>query len=74
MCYALVAMPSERKIYLSANILLNAYGDSAEAEASERADELQRKGDTEGAVVWRRIQIAVEKLRKAAPTEGDVVH
>ena len=67
-------MPSEREIYLSAKVLMQFYGDSAEAEARDRAEELQRKGDTEGAAVWRRISLAVERMQKAAPDEEDLLH
>ena len=43
--------------------LLEARGDSAEAEAASRAKELEAQGKTEDAANWRRVRAAIHELR-----------
>jgi hypothetical protein len=51
-------MIPEREIWLVAKAMIQRYGNNAEMEAAERADELLEKGDMESAVAWRRCSKA----------------
>ena len=48
--------------------MLKRYGGKALKESSARADELESRGDYDGAATWRRITVAVEQLENKAPT------
>ena len=50
-------------IYRTANLLIQKHGEGAYMQAVKRRDEMQRKGDTEGWQVWRRVITAVVKLQ-----------
>ncbi|WP_419912352.1 hypothetical protein [Hoeflea sp.] len=43
--------------------LLDAHGDRAEAEAAQKANELDAKGKSEDAANWRRVRAAIHELR-----------
>jgi hypothetical protein len=60
-------------IWRSAMAMVIRYGDDAMLEAAVRADQLQA-GDWQGALTWRRILDAIERLQAKAPAEGEVVH
>jgi triphosphoribosyl-dephospho-CoA synthetase len=56
----------EIDIWRAANLMLKRYGGKALKESSARADELESRGDYDGAATWRRITVAVEQLEKKA--------
>jgi len=58
----------------SACVLIQQYGDDAKLEAALRADEFLEDGDWLGALVWRRIVEAIERLQAKASAGGKVVH
>jgi hypothetical protein len=58
-------------IYRAAKLVIDRHGDDAVLYASGRADFLMEDGDIEGAVIWRRITVAVEELqRQRRPDEA----
>jgi hypothetical protein len=50
-------------IWRVANLVLNRYGDQAEAESTIRSAELAEAGDSAGAAVWRWVTDAIGQLR-----------
>lgn len=60
-------------VFRSANLLIEQHGGEAAIHAAMRADELLEAGDVDGAAVWRRIVLAVNKLLSEVP-EGSEVH
>jgi hypothetical protein len=50
--------------FRAAKLLIEQYGQDAASRAIERVAELLKHGDTEGALIWRRIVAAVEELRR----------
>jgi hypothetical protein len=54
----------EIDIWRAANLMLKRYGEKALKESAARADELESRGDYDGAATWRRITVAVEQLEK----------
>jgi hypothetical protein len=61
-------MIPEIDIWRVANLMLERYGDNAEAESARRVDELAKDGDTDGVAVWRRIIDAVGQLASTTPS------
>jgi hypothetical protein len=61
------AVISDIDIWRSANELIKRYGDTADIEASIRADALLNKGDLEGQRIWLRILKAIDALRCDRP-------
>jgi len=53
------------KITEYARALYNAHGDSAEAEAAQKARQHEDAGDTEQAKEWRAIRAAIREIRGA---------
>jgi hypothetical protein len=43
-------------------LMLKRYADAAEANADQRAIELETEGDHAGAAIWRRVTVAIEQL------------
>lgn len=43
--------------------LMAAHGDKAEAEAAQKAVDLEASGDAAGADSWRRVRTAIRELR-----------
>lgn len=65
---------SDLEIYRAAQATIQMYGDEAGIHAAKRANELLAEGDMDGRAVWHRIELAIDKLKKAAPGNGDAVH
>ncbi|MCY6380554.1 hypothetical protein [Hoeflea prorocentri] len=51
------------KIVEHARQLLDAHGDRAEAEAAQKAIDLDAKGKVEDAENWRRVRAAIHEMR-----------
>lgn len=51
------------EIHTEAQKLLSAHGAKALAEAAQRAQTLEKSGDTEQARDWKRIQAALQQMR-----------
>ena len=56
-------MVSLKDTYLSANTLIQQYGDEAETVATQRMHELMDKDDVKGASVWLDIASAIDDLQ-----------
>jgi hypothetical protein len=54
-------------IWRAASLMLKHYGEKALEESAARADELESRGDYDGAATWRRITVAVEQLDNTTP-------
>ena len=63
-------MVSELDIWRSAQLLLKRHGPDAWFVASQRADALLEKGNTDGFHAWVRIGRAIKKLEQETPTSG----
>lgn len=59
--------PSERHIFMTADLVIKQHGAGARLYALTRAAELQQLGDGAGAVVWQRIEKAIADLLNEAP-------
>src|SRR6476646_2743982 len=53
----------EIEIWRAAVLMVNRYADEAEANSFQRAEELAAEGDHAGAAIWRRVTVAIEKLK-----------
>ena len=60
-------MIPEIDIWRVAKLMLERYGDQAEAESAIRMQELAFNGDRAGAAIWRRIIDAIEQLVNVTP-------
>jgi hypothetical protein len=58
----------EIDIWRAANLMLKRYGEKALKESTARADELESRGDYDGAATWRRITVAVGHLENKTST------
>lgn len=68
-------MQSNREIYQSAKVLIDRYGEDAAIDyCDQRIIRLVGEDDTEGAVVWKGIRVAVKHLLEGAPGSDEVVH
>ncbi len=56
--------------YRAANLLLQQYGDSADIHAAERADDLLKAGDMEGATAWVRMLTAIKTILAASQPDA----
>jgi hypothetical protein len=54
-------------IWRSANLLIQNHGPDAIKAAAMREVEMLQRGDEEGAIVWQRIILAIDKLMRGAP-------
>ncbi len=61
-------------IYRSANVLIREHGEDAALEAARRADAMLKRGDMEGAAVWKRVLKAVEEMQRTERREGEAAH
>ena len=57
-------------IWRTAAIMIKHYGDTADIEATARADEYLAKGELDGQRVWIRIAKAIDELRTVKPGEA----
>jgi hypothetical protein len=60
-------------IFTAAKLLIDQHGEDAPIWAAQRADELQDKGDVDGAAVWRQILAAIDELTRGR-REGEAVN
>jgi hypothetical protein len=67
-CPILRLMIPENDIWRAATLMIKRYGDKALEESADRADQLDREGDPEGAATWRWIARAVELLANTKPS------
>jgi hypothetical protein len=58
----------EIDIWRVAVLMVHRYADAAEANAGQRADDLETEGDHAGAAIWRRVTVAIEQLTNIVPT------
>jgi hypothetical protein len=61
----------DAQIFRFANVLMAAHGRGATAFATQRARNLMRKGDSDGAAMWLRI---VDAMRELAASAGAAHH
>ena len=62
-------MIRDRDTLVSANILLDKYGEAAELRAARRAGEMLDRGDFDGHYAWLQIVEAVRQLTAMVPPE-----
>ena len=68
-------MTSNREIYQSAKVLIDNYGDDGAIDhCDSRIIRLIDEDDTDGAVIWKGIRIAVKHLLDGAPGPEQIVH
>jgi hypothetical protein len=58
------------EIYRVANILMERFGDGAEAEVERLREAMRERGDDAGVAVYVRVLAAVAVLRRQAPEKG----
>lgn len=67
-------MDIENKIYRTANLLIEEYGEMAAPAALIRADQLFERGDVPGQEVWLRIAKIAEVMLSEEPPVGTSIH
>jgi hypothetical protein len=50
--------------YHAAKLLVHQHGAGAAGHAAGRVEQLLGEGDSEGAAIWRSIQVAIEELQR----------
>jgi hypothetical protein len=65
---------SDPDVWRGAQLLIKQHGDEAQLVAAQRADEMLKKGDLDGATSWRLILHAVEELQRMKPKMGERVN
>jgi hypothetical protein len=68
---AITPMIDNPDIFRAAKLLIDRHDDDAPIRPAQRADELLKEGDTDGAVVWRRILKAIDELRRGRRDSAD---
>jgi hypothetical protein len=63
---------SDPEISRAAKLLVEQYGQDAGSRANERVAALLKHGDTESALIWRRIVAAIEELRRGRRVEEPI--
>ena len=63
-------MPTERDVYMAANMLLKQYGTEAAIFAAMNAHRLAERGDRAGQSLWISVIKAIEALEARAPAAG----
>ena len=58
-------MIPDRDIWRAANLLIREHKADAEIVATRRADEMLKRGDRDGQLVWLRIRQAIVELQAA---------
>lgn len=61
-------------LWRAAQLLVKRHGEDAAIVTAQRADELVREGDLEGAAVWRSILRVLEELLRVKPNVGEKVN
>ena len=64
----------EIDIWRTAAFVLREHGDSARANAAQRADALYDNGDLEGFLVWWKVIHAIEQLERQKTHAGEAVN
>ena len=67
-------MISDPDIWRAAQLLIKQHGGEAPVVVAQRADEMVRQGDLDGATAWRLILHAVEELQRMVPNRGERVN
>jgi pyruvate dehydrogenase complex dehydrogenase (E1) component len=67
-------MPSQRDVYLAANILVKQHGEEAAIFAATSASRLTDKGDIAGRTLWMRVLEAVKELQGKPPMTDQPYH
>ena len=67
-------MSSDLDIYRAAHLVIRQHGEDAPIQAAMRHDDLLKRGDMEGVVVWKRILKAIDELLSEERPEGEKVH
>ncbi len=61
-------------IWRAAKLLMTQHGGGAKSAAGQRERAMFAKRDFEGAIVWRRVEAAIEELERQKPREGEAVN
>ena len=62
------------EVWRTAQLLITQHGSRAKSAAAQRERDMFAKKNFEGAVVWRRVEVAVEELERQKPREGERVN
>ena len=60
-------MPTDREIYISANLVIKQHGEEALEHSMIMLTRMVEAGDRSGGVVWGRIQRAIIELQNMEP-------
>ena len=64
-CGRQVNLINDHDVFTAAKLLVDKHGDDAALVAATCADQMQDRGDQEGAVFWRQILAGIEELQRA---------
>ncbi len=67
-------MTSDLDIYRTAKLLVDKHGAEAPIHAAMRADAMLKRGDMDGAAMWRRVIKAIEELLATGRRDSTTVH
>lgn len=69
-----MSIVTDKDIFLTANLLIEQHGESAEYQATLHQRERRKMRDENGAAVWERVIKAIRALQADEPEGGDQVH
>ena len=61
-------------IWRVAGLLITQHGEGARSAAAQRERAMFAKKDFEGAIVWRRVEAAIEELERKKPRKGEALN
>lgn len=64
----------EIDIWRTAKILIDAHGEDAWLEASQRADHALEDNNSDGVKVWKRVIAAIDELQRQKPATGEALN
>ena len=64
----------DKDIWITARLLITQHGERARSAAAQRERAMFSKQDFEGAIVWRRMEAAIEELERQKPREGEAIN
>lgn len=67
-------MSNSSEVYKTATLLIEEYGDFAQAGAFIKADEMADKGDLVAQKTWLKVAKVVEDLLSTDPPQNSVMH
>jgi hypothetical protein len=67
-------MPTQRNVYMAANLLVQQHGKEAPLFAAMNMESLAERGDQTGRALWLRVLDAIKEIQAREPARGTRIH